>query len=561
MKSLATAAVLTFVLVIPATNARADFSQDFQVDTSGWFTIGTDTVNQEPDGYVSPVPYASGITSASPTQHARLRRGECVVDPTGGGGPTVECDGPFTRWGGYNNVWMGGYTTQVDVYLDVAYANANPDSYPGNIGCLTANSSDTTCKGTRFDFSSAINDAGGSFLQDYVFNVGTGDPNQPNPCSSPAGGFVVAASTNAFRSGASPYDPGHDPFCVATSGWYTFKHTFKDVGGSLQVLMQILPAGSNVPLHSWTITPGHAITELGCNRYGWFAEQEIWDLAIDNSIMVGCGTPSTTTTSSTSTTTSTTTTSTTPTTTPSTTTTSSTSTTTSSTTTTLPLDHFMCYEIKPKAFVTVPGVSVQDQFGQHTESVRFPHRLCAPANKNDEDPTAPTHPDHLQGHLVSGPNVKVANLNVTNQFGTIKLDTVKPDVLMVPTLKSLDPLALPPALTNPTVDHFQCYKVKRSKGSPKFQKILGVKVQDQFGTATLDLLKPIRLCAPANKRNEDPSAPQHPFHLLCYKTKNSAFGMEQTFTNDQFGPAQPLLIHRRELCVPSTKNTGSSTTT
>jgi hypothetical protein len=187
--------------------------------------------------------------------------------------------------------------------------------------------------------------------------------------------------------------------------------------------------------------------------------------------------------------------------------------------------------------------------------VRFPHRLCAPANKNDGDPTAPTHPDHLQGHLVSGPNVKVANLNVTNQFGTIKLDTVKPDVLMVPTLKSLDPLALPPALTNPTVDHFQCYKVKRSKGSPKFQKILGVKVQDQFGTATLDLLKPIRLCAPANKRNEDPSAPQHPFHLLCYKTKNSAFGMEQTFTNDQFGPAQPLLIHRRELCVPSTKTT------
>ena len=37
--------------------------------------------------------------------------------------------------------------------------------------------------------------------------------------------------------------------------------------------------------------------------------------------------------------------------------------------------------------------------------------------------------------------------------------------------------------------------------------------------------------------------------------------MEQTYTNNQFGPAQPLLIHRRELCVPSTKNTGSSTTT
>ena len=36
MKSLAASAVLLLVLAIPATNARADFSQDFQVDTSGW---------------------------------------------------------------------------------------------------------------------------------------------------------------------------------------------------------------------------------------------------------------------------------------------------------------------------------------------------------------------------------------------------------------------------------------------------------------------------------------------------------------------------------------------
>ena len=223
-------------------------------------------------------------------------------------------------------------------------------------------------------------------------------------------------------------------------------------------------------------------------------------------------------------------------------------------------DHFQCYEIKPKAFVTVTGVSVQDQFGQHTETVRLAHRLCAPANKNGEDPSAPTHPEHLQGHIVSGPNVKVANLTVANQFGTIKLDIVKPDVLMVPTLKTLA-LPGPGPLANPTVDHFQCYKAKRSKGSPKFQKVLGVTVQDQFGTATLDLLKPIRLCAPANKRNEDPSAPSHLFHLLCYKTKNSAFGTVQTYTNDQFGPGQPLLIHRRELCVPSTKNGAAPPTT
>ncbi len=244
-----------------------------------------------------------------------------------------------------------------------------------------------------------------------------------------------------------------------------------------------------------------------------------------------------------------------------TTTTTTTTTTSTTTTTTLPvLDHFQCYEIKPKSFPTISGVSVQDQFGQHTASVRFPHRLCAPADKRDEFPDAPTHPQHLIGHVVSGSSVKVPNQTLVNQFGTIKVDVVRPDILMVPTLKSLAPPG-PPPLVGPTVDHFQCYKVKRSKGAPKFQKILGVKVDDQFGTALLDLLKPVRLCAPANKRNEDPTAPNHPGHLLCYKTKNTAFGTLQTFTNSQFGPAQPLLIHRRELCVPTLKNPGSTTTT
>src|SRR5262249_33781037 len=147
---------------------------------------------------------------------------------------------------------------------------------------------------------------------------------------------------------------------------------------------------------------------LGCNRYGWFAEQEIWDLPIDNSIMVGCGTPPTTTT-----------------------------TTTTSTTTTTQPDHFQCYEIKPQAFPQIPNVSVVDQFGSHTETVRFPHRLCAPADKNNGFPDAPTHPEHLIGHLTHAPGVRVPNQTVVNQFGTIKVDVVRPDLLLVPTLKSL----------------------------------------------------------------------------------------------------------------------------
>ena len=508
MKTLAALAVLTLALAIPARDARAAFSQNFEVDTSGWFPLGTDSVNREPDGYVSPVPYASGVTSASPTHHARLRRPTdmCDIDTSGSIGPSVLCGGPFTRWGGYNSIWHP-YTTQVDVYLDVAYARANPDSINGNF-CLTTNSSDLTCKGTRFDYSSAINDSSGNFLQDYAFDVGTGNPGLPSPCD-PNGGWVVVASTNLDRSGTDIYDPAHDPFCIANSGWYTLKHTFKDVGGSLQVLMEIFPLGSGVPLHSWTITPGHLITEVGCNRYGWFANQEIWDLPIDNSIMVGCGAPP-------------------------------------------PLDHFSCYEILPTPFTPVSNVSLVDQFGSTTTTVNRPHYLCAPADKKGEDSSAPSHPDHLTGYLLHGSPVKKLNQTVKNQFGTIVLDVIKPSQLLVPTAKSLAAPA-PPAPIISAVDHFQCYKVKRSKGSPKFNTILGVPIQDQFGTGTIDLLKVTDLCAPVDKNGENPGAENHKFKLLCYMSRgNAPFATKQVWLDDQFGPLNGVsLSHRPRFCVPS----------
>src|SRR5262249_38165347 len=171
-------------------------------------------------------------------------------------------------------------------------------------------------------------------------------------------------------------------------------------------------------------------------------------------------------------------------------------------------------------------------------------RLGAAADKNDEPPNnAFNDPEHLIGHLVSGPSVKVLNQTIVNQFGTIVLDVVRPDILLVPTLKTVTPPP-PPPLTTPAVDHFQCYKVRPSKGAPNFTR-RPVKVQDQFETTTVTPLNPIRRCAPANKKDEDPSAPDHPFHLLCYKTKSAPFPNMLAYPNSQFGPASPLLIHRR----------------
>jgi hypothetical protein len=150
---------------------------------------------------------------------------------------------------------LGGYTTRVDVYLDVAWASTHLDR--------------------RFDWSSAINNTTGGHRRDFVFNVGTN-----------ATRFVMSGSTNATRCGAFPSNPMRTPIQISLSGWYTFEHMFTGVpGGPLTVVMRVMPAGTNVTLGIWTLSdPSDIIgTTVAGNRYGWFAQNEIDQLAIDNS--------------------------------------------------------------------------------------------------------------------------------------------------------------------------------------------------------------------------------------------------------------------------------------
>jgi hypothetical protein len=192
-------------------------------------------------------------------------------------------------------------------------------------------------------------------------------------------------------------------------------------------------------------------------------------------------------------------------------------------------------------------VTVEDRFTTMTETVRFPHRLCAPA---DEDGQGLLDPDqHLVGYVMNGQFFTgLKGLVVTNQLGTLNLDLTRPNTFMVPSSKSLT--TAPPLLVPPTIDHFQCYKVKRSRGSAKFVKQT-MTIVDQFKTQVVTLKKPYLLCAPADKNGEDPTAPGHPTKLLCYKTTGVPFATLEAHVNNQFGPDDVTLIHRRELCLPS----------
>jgi hypothetical protein len=216
---------------------------------------------------------------------------------------SFSCGGPFTEWGlpygGFDGnfdtgipIKGNGSMTSIDIYLDTTYAATNN---------TMANGMDY-----RFDWDSDLLDSKAMFLQDYIFNVATGSAANGDTCGPRGGGgfFVVEASTNSQRSGANahnPTPPNPPQACISSSGWYTFTHVFtKDPSNNLEVDMTITTVEGNHLVASWALHPtcmGTQVTEglcttgaplpfsaVGANFLGWFPDQEINDLAIDNVI-------------------------------------------------------------------------------------------------------------------------------------------------------------------------------------------------------------------------------------------------------------------------------------
>ncbi len=239
-RSLYVFAILTVLMLLSVGVASAGapplpYSNGFETDTNDW-TATTRVASG-----------TNGITSATGSWHAE------------------SSPNAFTKWDGYSSVFPdGGYTTSIDIYLNVAGSYAND---------------------TRFDFTSAINKPDGTHRRDFAFNAGF-----YNDSDATGNGprFVISASNNTGRANSFPKNPGRDPFAITTSGWYTFKHKFYDSGsGVLAVDLTVANAGGT--LHTWTLSdPSDVIgTMVGGNRYGWFAQMEFPYLAIDNAARSG----------------------------------------------------------------------------------------------------------------------------------------------------------------------------------------------------------------------------------------------------------------------------------
>lgn len=241
--------LLAAVLVLTMSAlAFAAFFQSFETDTTGW------------DGAVRVPSGTHGVPSKTGTHHAEDQNLNGLT---------------FTRWGGYGKTFpVGGYTTTVDIYLDISppYLTGSVMPYPND---------------TRFDWSSAISTPSCAHRRDFVFNAGF---YTDTDFTGTGPRFVISASNNAGRSSSFPKNAGRDPFTIYVEGWYTFEHRFRDDGTGVLVVDLTIKNAAGVPLHTWMLSDSSDIigVTVGGNRYGWFVQNEFAPaLAFDTSALIG----------------------------------------------------------------------------------------------------------------------------------------------------------------------------------------------------------------------------------------------------------------------------------
>ena len=239
--------VAAIFIAVSAPQALAFFFQSFEADDSGW--VGATRVMTGEHG----VPSKVGAFHAEDLNFSGYT---------------------YTFWGGESATFPpGGYTTTIDIYLDISapYMNGGTTPYAND---------------TRFDWDSAIGTPQCGHRRDFVFNAGFYTDTDATG-SGPR--FVISASNNSGRGSSNPRNPGRMPCTITVEGWYTFEHRFRDNGSGVLAVDMTIRNAAGVPVCSWTLSdPSDVIGQtVGGNQYGWIAINEFPALAFDNSILLG----------------------------------------------------------------------------------------------------------------------------------------------------------------------------------------------------------------------------------------------------------------------------------
>ncbi len=188
------------------------------------------------------------------------------------------------------------------------------------------------------------------------------------------------------------------------------------------------------------------------------------------------------------------------------------------------LDEFKLYKAKtakgtPKFISGV--VNLADQFEDKLTVVKKPDSLANPVDDQGAGINVPEV--HLECYRIKDSKtlpaqVKFAgaSVQVANAFGTLTLDVRKPTRLCLPSAKN--PLTTATPLPAHQVDHFKCYKVRVARGTSKFAERT-VSLADQFETKQTTVKKPAEICNPVDQQGGGIFNPTG--HLVCYKIKDT----------------------------------------
>jgi hypothetical protein len=97
------------------------------------------------------------------------------------------------------------------------------------------------------------------------------------------------------------------------------------------------------------------------------------------------------------------------------------------------------------------------------------------------------------------------------------------------------------------LDHFRCYPARtKTRLEPR-----QVELKDQFGGGQATVVKPVLLCNPTRKNDEE--IQDSTAHLVCYQTRDRG-ERRDVLVRNQFGDQRLVVAKPGLLCVPSEKN-------
>src|SRR3984957_1961531 len=226
-----------------------------------------------------------------------------------------------------------------------------------------------------------------------------------------------------------------------------------------------------------------------------------------------------------------------------------------------PVDHQLCYNASGGQFQIPAGVRLINQFSPNGFVPNITPTVtvnCNPVQKTANGTVYPvTNPNaHLGCYPISVTSTQpTPTVLVTNQFGSATLVPSQPNLLCVPSWKSLTGPPGRSPTTPPNLNHFTCYPVKVASGAYKPPP---VQLQDEFASGPVSAAVnpvPSDLCLPTEKVL--PDGQYFPIinptlHLLCFQVTQTPI-VSPVWVENHFGTYAMAIISTKWLCAPSTK--------